>query len=108
MPNGHGGYPFLGAPVLCAILFAVLAWLPLGSAGWLAWLRVALCLLLAALIGWRLAYHLHLRHSDDYGGAYTAPERYRRAMLRYRVLALLYAVITSGAGFAILRWRAML
>lgn len=108
MPNGHGGYPFLGAPILYAVLFAILAWLPLGGALWLGWARVAVCLWLAALVGWRLAYHLHLRQADNYGGAYTAPQRYRSAKLRYWVFAVLYTLITTGAGFAVLHWRGLL
>lgn len=108
MPNGHGGYPFLGGPILLAVLFTVTAFLPLEARGWLGGLRVAICLLLAALVGWRLAYHLHLRHSDGYGGAYTSPAVYRRAVLRYWILALLYAAIMTGAGYAVLRWRGLL
>lgn len=108
MPNGHGGIPFLGAPILYVVLFATLAWLPLPGAGLLNWARVALCLGFAALAGWRLAYHLHLRHADGYGGAYTSPEIYRRAVLRYWFFSLLYTAITSGAGFAVLRWRSLL
>ena len=108
MPNGHGGIPFLGAPILYTILFATLAWLPLPAAGWLSWARVALCLVFAALAGWRLAYHLHLRHADEYGGAYISPEVHRRAVLRYWVFSLLYMAISTGAGFAVLRWRSLL
>ena len=63
--------------------------------------------MLAALVGWRLAYHLHLRNVDDYGGAYAAPEVYRRAAARYRVMAVVYTILASGVGFGILWWRGL-
>jgi len=104
MPNGHGGVPFLGAPILFAVMFAVLASLPPGLQGTLGWVRVAFCLVLAALVGWRLAYNLHMRDADEYDGAYTPPDEYRRAARRYWVLAPVYTVLSTSAGFAILWW----
>jgi hypothetical protein len=105
MPNGHGGIPFLGAPIAFSILFAVFAGLPLKERfGW-AW--VVVCLVLAALVGWRLAYHLHMRDADEYGGAYTPPEVYRRTARRYRVLAVVYTVLATTLGFGILWWRGL-
>jgi hypothetical protein len=107
MPNGHGGTPFLGAPLLFAVMFTVVAWLPptarqqLGN-GW-----IAICLLLAALFGWRLAYHLHMWHADEYDGAYTPTDVYRRAFRRYLVLALVYIVLAVTVGFGILWWRGL-
>jgi hypothetical protein len=107
MPNGHGGVPFLGSPILLAIMFAVLAWLPVEQHSWFGWPRVGICLFLAALIGWRLAYHLHMWDADDYGGGYTPPEIYRRAARRYRVLAVLYTAVSLSVGFGILWWRGL-
>jgi hypothetical protein len=69
MPNGHGGVPYFGGPILFSILFAIITSLPVGNDGWLAWPRVGICLLLAAAIGWRLAYYFHMYDADDYGGA---------------------------------------
>lgn len=105
MPNGHGGIPFLGAPLLFLVLFGVLAALPLGER--LGWGWVAICLAFAALAGWRLAYHLHLRDADEYGGAYTEPGAYRRALRRYRILAPTYALVAIAVGFGILWWRGL-
>ncbi len=102
MPNGHGGAPFLGAPILFAILFAVSAALPLRDR--LGWVWAGVCLLFAALAGWRLAYHLHMRAADEYGGAYTSPDAYRQAARRYALYAVLYTIATTAAGFGIL-WR---
>ena len=105
MPNGHGGVPFPGAPIFFAILFAAFAALPPGAAfGW-AWSGI--CLALAALVGWRLAYDLHMRDADEYGGAYTPPDVHRRAARRYRILAMAYTVFTTAAGFAVLWWRGL-
>ena len=95
MPNGHGGVPFLGTPILFAAMFATFVALPLRSRfGW-AW------------VGWRLAYSLHMWNADEYGGAYTEPGAYRRAVRRYRVLAVVYTVITVAIGFSILCWRGL-
>lgn len=105
MPNGHGGAPFLGSPVLFAILFAVLASLP-GIERY-GWPYAGLCLAVAALAGWRLAYHLHMRGADEYGGAYTSPDAYKRAARRYWIAAPLYALLAAAGGFAILWWRGL-
>ena len=105
MPNGHGGVPFLGAPVLLAVLFAVAVFLPLREA--LGWTWVAVCLALAALAGWRLAYHLHMRDADEYDGAYTPNDAYRRAARRYQLAAVTYAIAAAALGFGVLWWRGL-
>lgn len=102
MPNGHGGVPFLGAPIFFAVMFATFAWLPLKAK--LGWVWVAICLMFAALVGWRLAYSLHMWDADEYGGAYTESDVYRRAVWRYRVLSVVYTVLTVAVGFRILWW----
>jgi len=105
MPNGHGGVPFLGAPIVFAIMFATFAALPFKV--WLGWAWVVICLVLAALVGWRLAYHLHMRDADEYGGAYTSPDVYRRATRRYWCMAVVYTALTTTVGFGILWWRGL-
>lgn len=105
MPNGHGGAPFLGAPILFAVLFAVLAALPTRDR--LGWAWVAVCLVFAAIAGWRLAYHLHMRDADEYGGAYTSPDVYKQAARRYWICAVLYTILATAAGFGILWWRGL-
>ena len=107
MPNGHGGVPYLGGPILFTIMFAAFAWQPFSNDGWFAWTRVGICLFLAAVIGWRLAYYFHMYDADDYGGAYTPPDLYRRASRRYWIAAPIYAVLTLAAGFCILWWRGL-
>jgi hypothetical protein len=105
MPNGHGGIPFLGAPVLFAVLFAIFAALPLRDR--LGWTWVAICLAFAALAGWRLAYHLHMRAADEYDGAYTSADAFLRAARRYRIAAVIYTSLSTAAAFGILWWRGL-
>ena len=108
MPNGHGGYPFLGSPILLAILFAVTqAWkVPVPSS--LNTVRVAACIAMAAGAGWRLAYHLHMREADAYSGQFLKEGERERMLKRYIVLAIVYAVIAGAAGAAILKMRGLL
>lgn len=107
MPNGHGGVPYLGGPILLAIMFATFAWQPFGNDLLFAWMRVGTCLFIAAALGWRLAYYFHMYDVDDYGGAYTPPDLYRRASRRYWIAAPIYAVVTAAAGLGILWWRGL-
>ena len=107
MPNGHGGAPFLGSPVLFAVVFCIVALLPPGAKASLGWAWVALGLALAALAGWRLAYHLHMRDADEYGGGYTPAEARARATRRYLIVAPVYVLITTGAGLGVLWWRGL-
>jgi hypothetical protein len=102
MPNGHGGVPFLGTPIFFTVMYAAFAGLPLKDR--LGWVWVAIFLVFAALAGWRLAYHLHTWDADEYGGSYTEPDVYRRAKGRYRVLAMVYTVLTAAVGFGLLWW----
>jgi hypothetical protein len=101
MPNGHGGAPFLAAPILFAVGAAAAALLRLG------WASVGLCVLFAGLAGWRLAYHLHLRDADEYGGAYTSPDVHSRATQRYRIAAVIYGIIAAAGALGLLWWRGL-
>lgn len=103
MPNGHGGMPFMGGPVFLAVAFLVAALLPQGPA--FGWPWVVLCLAIAALIGWRVAYHLYMRGADEYGGAYTSPEKYALALRTYRLRALAYAAVAAVVASGVLWWR---
>lgn len=91
MPNGHGGIPRMGTPLLFAVLAALAVALQ----------QPALAAALAAIAGWRLAYHLHFWAADEYGGAYTSAEKYRRAQLRYYGFGVLYAAAGAAAVLAI-------
>ena len=105
MPNGHGGAPFLGAPIFCVILFAVLAALPIRET--LGWGWVGLCLGVAGYGGQRLAYHLHMRAAAEYDGAYTEPASYQRARRRYVIASVIYTIVGAAAGFGVLWWRGL-
>jgi hypothetical protein len=106
MPNGHGGIPHFGSPVLLALMFFAGAFWPLAPDAALQWARFAVCLALAALAGWRFAYHLHMWRAEEYSG-YMSPEEYRRAARRYAGFAAVYATLGAGAGFALLGWRGL-
>lgn len=107
MPNGHAGVPYCGGPVFFAMVFAFFVWLPLGEEGWVPWVRFGICMALAAAIGWRIAYYVHMYDADDYGGAYTPPDVYQRASRRYWVAVPFYALLTAAAGFGVLWWRGL-
>ena len=62
MPTGPSGAPFLGGPIVLAIMCACFVSLPLKA---------------------RLAYDLHMLDADVYGGAYIRSEVYQRAARRY-------------------------
>ena len=91
MPNGHGGIPRFGGPIFYAILAALAV----------AFDMMAAAAVLAAIAGWRLAYHLHFWGADEYGGAYTDADGYRRARLRYWCLGALYALAAAATVFAV-------
>jgi hypothetical protein len=90
MPNGHGGVPFLGGPIVLAILFTCFVSLPLKAR--LGWAWVAICLIFAALVGWRLAYTPGLRSTGGRRAGTGLSRRYMRSSRR------LWAFASSGGG----------
>ena len=48
-----------------------------------------------------------MRAADEYDGAYTSPDAYKRAARRYWIAAPLYSLLTTAAGFGILWWRGL-
>ena len=85
MPNGHGGIPRFGSPILLSIGVIVLLWLRIsGEAQW----TTHVAYVATGLLAWRLAWHLHLYGALEYGGANTPPEQLRAAKQRYRLTAL--------------------
>ncbi|MEX2179286.1 MAG: hypothetical protein WD801_11280 [Gemmatimonadaceae bacterium] len=94
MPNGHGGYPWMGGPILLALTFLVLLFLPLDAQSVAGRARPLVSLVVAGLFGCRLAYHLHMRRADAYGGGYTDPAAFRRAKRRYAAACVGYAVVS--------------
>ena len=83
----------MGGPILFALLFVIILFLPVDPQSALGRGLPLLGLLVAAVFGCKLSYHLHMRSADNYGGAYTDPEFYRRAKIRYAVMCVVYAII---------------
>ena len=108
MPNGHGGVPFLAGPILLGLAFLFVFALPLpAGVFWLHWVRLAACVLLAAGLGWRVAYYRYLHAVDDYGGAYTPKEVYVQSARRYWAAVPVYSMLFAAVAFAIFWWRGL-
>jgi len=107
MPNGHGGYPWMGGPILLGIVFLILLFLPLDPRSVLGGTRVILSLLVAGIFGCRLAYHVHMRSADAYEGAYTDPAAFRRARRRYLIACVVYSVTAVYVAHLILEARGL-
>ena len=85
MPNGHGGVPRYGSPVLLSIVLVALLGL---QRSWEARWTLPLAYLVAGLLAWRFAWHLHLYDLMEYDGAYTSPDRLQRAKRAHRLTTL--------------------
>lgn len=105
MPNGHGGYPYMGGPIALALLFALLLFLNLNPESLAGRARPILALVVAGWFGCKLAYHLHFRRLDEYEGAYIEPEARRRGRSRYRVACVMYAAVSVYLGHLAIEWR---
>ena len=93
MPNGHGGYPWMGGPILLLIVFLVVLYLPIDPESSLSGVREIAGIVIGALFGCRVAYHVHMRHADAYEGAYTNSEVRGRARTRYVIACIAYGAI---------------
>ncbi len=90
MPNGHGGIPWMGSPVLLLALLILLSWLRFSrEASWTVYAAYPV----AALFAWRFAWHLCLYEATGYDGGYTPPEEMKKARASfYRLSVVLIAV----------------
>ena len=96
MPNGHGGIPRFGAPVLLALLFAcVHATRPPGHSIFFNGLELVLILLFCQ----RLAWHLCMWQASEYDGAYVSGEESRRARVRSWILTLLFTAAACSTWY---------
>lgn len=85
MPNGHGGIPRFGSPVLLLVALLALLWLRVSrEATW----TTPVAYVAVALLAWRLAWHVHLYDVMEYEGAYTPPEKLQAARRRHRLTTL--------------------
>ena len=101
MPNGHGGIPKYGSPFLLLLVLGVLAFLKRTyDADWTVYAAYPA----AVLLGWRLAWHLHLYDVMEYEGAHASREELATARKRYRFGAVLWIVVAVSATFALWRW----
>jgi len=99
VPNGHGGVPRFGSPILLFFALCGLLWLRIArDAQW----TLYLALVGAALFAWRLAWHIHLYELLAYGGAYTPQEVLDAARKRY--LATLLFLLPAALIAAYLVW----
>ena len=96
MPNGHGGIPRFGMPILIGLIL-VIGILVRTIMGYRLF-RYDIHLL-AILFGWRLAYHIHLWNVTEYGGAMTSENEMIRARKRYLIGAIVYSLIAVAALF---------
>jgi hypothetical protein len=94
MPNGHGGIPRYGSPIILLIVFIVLFVLkehvPLYN-----YLKYILALLLA----WRLAWHVAMYPAMEYGGHYTSEEDLRSAKRKYGIALIVCVVVLVGVAW---------
>ena len=100
MPNGHGGIPRWGSPVAFSLYFIGLVYMRVATSfgPWTVWTA----LVVAAVVGWRIAWHHHMFDAMDYEGAYTAEDVIARARKRYFIAAPIYISIAVGAAAALL------
>jgi YD repeat-containing protein len=89
MPNGHGGYVrYFSVVVLLIVAAGLLVYARKTDEAWAVYGGYAL----GALIGERLAHHLHRWKYDEYGGAYYSEETHAAVRKLYIVCAILYAI----------------
>lgn len=94
----------MGGPVLLLIAFGIVLFGPVPDA--LEGAREILALTIAAFFGCKVAYHLHMRSADAYGGAYTNPQRLRRARARYLIACVVYAAVAVVLAHLVVEARA--
>ena len=98
MPNGHGGIPRYGSPVFLSLI--LLGLLGLQRSHETRW-TLPLAYLVAGLVAWRFAWHLHLYDLMEYDGAYASPAELQAAKRRYR-WTMLFLVPAALVGVHVL------
>ena len=95
MPNGHGGYFRFGSALLLLVLLGIAYgfYLKSGSRA-IAWAGYPL----AAALGWRFAFGLHMWKVTEYGGAYTNDDDWTKAFVKYIAGSVVYA-LAAAAGW---------
>lgn len=92
MPNGHGGIPKYGSPILLVVLLG----------GWILvvdkenpWYMFRF--VLAAVLGWRLAWHIFMYDLMEYGGHYQDKNIINKARTKYSVAAIIFIILICTA-----------
>ena len=86
MPNGHGGVPFPGAPIVFALMFTTLAGLPLKARLAWAWVATAAALIIIEMPSVKVAALLALlawASCRFYDFLFHVLERYVDPTMRY-------------------------
>jgi hypothetical protein len=98
MPNGHGGLPHYGTPVLLGIFWALMVWWQRASASIMPHLLLYLA---SVLFGWSLAFHLTMWDVMEYGGAYTSEDEMTRAKRRCLIAAAVLIPVSIFVAYLI-------
>jgi hypothetical protein len=89
MPNGHGGHArFVTVILLLIVAGGLLVYARKTDEAWAIYGGYAL----AALIGERIAHHVHRWNSEEYDGAYYSDAEKAGARKIYIVAAIIYAI----------------
>jgi len=96
MPNGHGGNVRFGSALMLLVLLLIVY--VLSRKEGLAWVAYG-GYVVAAAFGWRFAHGLHLWKVTEYDGAYTSEEAIDRAVNRYLLGSVVYAVAAIAAWY---------
>lgn len=78
MPNGHGGIPKYGSPILLLALTCLLLYLQEYSSA-----ATYLKFPSAVFLAWRFSWHLCLYNVREYGGHYTSEAELKKAERNY-------------------------
>ena len=94
MPNGHGGIPWMGSPILIGIILGVVVsvtqkidqelYVILGK---------FVSYFLAILFSWRLSSHFFMWGVTEYDGAYVKEEEIEVAKKKYLIATIVLSVI---------------
>ena len=99
MPNGHGGIPpYLAAVGLLIALVLVYVYSRKEGLGWVGYAGYPL----AAGLGWRFAYGLHMWKVTEYDGAYSSDEAMNLAIGKYLIGSVVYALVAMAAWYFVI------
>jgi len=86
MPNGHGGIPRFGSPVLIFLVTFLFVWWARSTA---SVLPQVLSVIGAGIFGWRLAFHMTMWGALEYDGRYSFKQQIKNSKRNYFIARLL-------------------